>query len=631
MGIDGVNTSLLGLICFGIFLMILSCAGTANAAETPTIYVNCHGNDSWNGLAASYNSTTHNGPKATLKNAVATVKNNGTIEVASGCYRENGIYINQDITIQGHTNTVVDGFNSDRIFTVDKGANLTLINMIMVNGKSINGGAIYNEGTLNVFNCSITNCKAVNGDGGAIYNLGYLNVSMSRLNNNQAANGGAIYCYFGYNSFVNYNQITNNQPLAGEIYCPFGVVDANFNWWGSNTDPSDLVNYGVNTTSWMVMLMKVDRTTIGEGCSLNVTVDMVHDNFNNYHDPLNGHLPDGMPVLFNSTLGIIQPSVNTKNGLCTTTLKSGAVSGTALITSFMDSQVLNTTIKINVTPKVQSQTPPNKSHFKGKIKTLTLQLSEAVQAGPNYGGISLKGPTGNVPITTNIFDNIVTVTGAFYLPDGNYKLYLPFNSLMDVSNNCMNQSFYSNFTVDNRVPKLTVTPVSGYYNGTKTVTIKMDEIGTIYYTLDNSTPTNLSKKYIGPFKLVKTTIIRYLGVDLAGNTSTGKATYTIDKNPPTIKYTSPKMMNTHVSTRSNLEIYFNEAIFRGINFNNIRVTNMGTGKPVPTYKTLNGNALILQNKKAGHTWYSIIIPRGSVKDKVGNQFKSNYILRFKTV
>jgi len=47
-----------------------------------------HGNDSWNGLSAAYNSTNNNDPKATLKNATATVANMGTIKVASGSYWE---------------------------------------------------------------------------------------------------------------------------------------------------------------------------------------------------------------------------------------------------------------------------------------------------------------------------------------------------------------------------------------------------------------------------------------------------------------------------------------------------------------------------------------------------------------
>jgi uncharacterized protein RhaS with RHS repeats len=195
----------------------------------------------------------------------------------------------------------------------------------------------------------------------------------------------------------------------------------------------------------------------------------------------------------------------------------------------------------------------------------------------------------------------------------------------------MNQSLYSNFTVDNKAPKLTVNPISGSYNTPRTVTLKIDEVGTIYYTVDNSTPTKLGKKYFVPIKISKTTVLRYLGVDLAGNTRTGKVTYTIDKNPPIIKYTSPKMMKTKVSTRSNVEICFNEAIFKGLNFNKIKVTNMGTEKTVKTYKTLKGNVLIIKNAKTRHTHYTITLPPGSVRDKMGNQFKSNYILRFKTL
>lgn len=609
--------------------MIFSCAGTASATETSTIYVNPHGNDSWNGLSAAYNSTSHNGPKATLKNATAAVANMGKIEVASGTYKENGIYINKNITIHGQANTMVDGMKTDRIFTINQGASLTIINMVLTNGKNINGGALYNNGTLNVINCSITNCKADNGDGGAIYNLGYLNVSMSKLNNNNAANGGAIYCYYGYNSFVNFNQITNNQPLTGEIYCPFGLVDANLNWWGSNLDPSDWVNYGVNVTSWMVMGLNVSADTLEDGGSLNITVDMLHDNFNNYHDPSIGHLPDGIPIIFNTTLGTVQSPSYTVNGTSKTTIKPGALSGTALISASLDSQELNTTIKINSKPRVISQTPKYKSVNRGKLKTITIIFSEPVQAGINYSKISLKGPSGNIPTTTSVLDNTLTIIAKSYFNDGNYTLYMPYNSLMDISNNYLNQSIYSNFRVDNRAPKITVTPVPGYYNSTKRVSIKLDEAGSIYYTLNNSTPTKLSRKYIGPIKISETTIIRYLGVDTAGNTKTGRVSYTIDKSSPVIRSTNPKMMKKNVST-GDVDIYFNEAIFKGIEFNKIKVSNLKTHRSVSTQKIIKGNLLILRGIKVKDVWYSISIPRGSVKDRAGNQFRSNYILKFKT-
>lgn len=449
--------------------MIFSSAGTVSATDTSTIFVNTHGNDSWNGLSAVYNNTSHAGPKATLKNATATVSDNGTIEVASGTYKENGIDISKNIIIQGQANTIVDGLSYDRIFTIKKDANLTIINMELFNGKSINGGAIYNNGILNMINCSITSCKAVNGDGGAIYNLGYLNVSMSKLINNNAANGGAIYCYYGYNSFINFNQITANQPQAGEIYCPFGLVDANLNWWGSNLDPSNLVNYGVNVTSWIVMGLKVSNETIGDGGYSKLTVDMLHDNFNNYHDPSVCHIPDGMAVIFNTTLGTILSPCYTENGTSKTTIKSGAVSGTALISASLDSQELSTSIKINSKPRVVSETPKNKSSNRGKLKTVIIVFSEAVHGGTNYSTIYLRGPSGNVPITADIQKNILTITGESYFTDGNYTLYLPYNCLKDSSNNYMNQSYYSKFRVDNTAPKITPTPVPGSYNSTKTV------------------------------------------------------------------------------------------------------------------------------------------------------------------
>jgi hypothetical protein len=621
---------ILSLTMMGTVLLLFLSFNTAYASETPTIYVNSHGNDSWNGLSSVYNSTNHDGPKATIKNATATVPDKGTVEVASGTYKENGIVINKEIIIHGQPNTMVDGTKSDRIFTINKGACLNLFNINMLNGQSINGGAIYNDGRLNMVNCSISNCKAVNGDGGAIYNLGYLNVSMSKLNNNNAANGGAIYCYYGYNSFVNFNQITDDTPLTGEIYCPFGIVDANLNWWGSNLDPSNFVNYGVNVTSWIVTGLKTDHNILGDGSSCKVTMDLLHDNFNNYHDPSIVHLPDGMQVIFNTTLGTIHSPYYTKNGTCTTTLKAGAISGTALISAFIDSQELNTTIKINSKPRVVSQTPSNNSINRGNIKTISIVLSEAVQAGTGYNMISLQGPNGNIPVTTSILNNIITIIGTSYFTNGKYNLYLPFNSLKDVSNNYMNQSFYSNFTMDKKAPTITVTPRPGCYNSTKIIHLKLNEAGTVYYTLNNSTPTKLSRKYTGPIKISKTTLLRYLGVDIAGNISTGKITYTIDRTPPIIMSTSPNMLKRNVSTGKSVKIYFNEVIFKGINFNRIHVTNMKTGKSVTPYKNINGNVLILKNLKTRHTWYYISLPYGSVKDRAGNQFKSDYVLKFKT-
>lgn len=65
-------------------------------------------------------------------------------------------------------------------------------------------------------------------------------------------------------------------------------------------------------------------------------------------------------------------------------------------------------------------------------------------------------------------------------------------------------------------PTATITPLGGTYNNTITITLKMSEPGTIYYTLNGSTPTT---KYTAPFQLSKTTTINYQAIDKVGNKS----------------------------------------------------------------------------------------------------------------
>ena len=69
---------LVGVVLFSFGVSAVSAAGTDNS----TIYVNTGGNDSWDGLNATYNGTS--GPKKTITNATATVAINGTVYIAHG-------------------------------------------------------------------------------------------------------------------------------------------------------------------------------------------------------------------------------------------------------------------------------------------------------------------------------------------------------------------------------------------------------------------------------------------------------------------------------------------------------------------------------------------------------------------
>lgn len=200
------------LLLLGICMVFSLGINTTSAANTTNIYVNSHGNDTWNGLNATWIKGTLNGPKATIKNATATVKTGGTVYIADGTYNENNIQIKTDMTIIGanQKNTVINGGKQaglpETIFTILAGVKITMNDLTIENGYNGHigtdnglGGAISNKGTLTVNAITFTDNSASE-YGGAIYNEGNLNVNSCTFNNNivtddinSGCNGGAIY------------------------------------------------------------------------------------------------------------------------------------------------------------------------------------------------------------------------------------------------------------------------------------------------------------------------------------------------------------------------------------------------------------------------------------------------------
>ena len=117
------------------------------------------------------------------------------------------------------------------------------------------------------------------------------------------------------------------------------------------------------------------------------------------------------------------------------------------------------------------------------------------------------------------------------------------------------------FTIDTKSPYLSVTPSGGIYNINKTVVIKMSEFGTIYYTLNGTTPSNKSQRYFGPIIISKNSVLKYFGVDLAGNPSTFYTqNYTINKAVLRVVNTAPFNMQTGFSRTAPIKIQFSETI-----------------------------------------------------------------------
>jgi hypothetical protein len=93
-------------------------------------------------------------------------------------------------------------------------------------------------------------------------------------------------------------------------------------------------------------------TVITQGGTSILTADFRYDSNGIFHDPSNGHLPDGTPVTFTTSLGEVGSSSVVKytiNGVAIGTLRA-TESGTGILTARMDDQVLSTNIIINSKP-----------------------------------------------------------------------------------------------------------------------------------------------------------------------------------------------------------------------------------------------------------------------------------------
>jgi hypothetical protein len=132
----------------------------------------------------------------------------------------NPITISQDTILDASSvSYTLSGGNTGRLFKVNAGASLTLINLSLANGQADNGGAIWNDGAVLASNCTFSGNTAMgtNGNngangknqtiggnggngtdgkperGGAIYNLGSLVLNYCSFTSNSAngGNGGA--------------------------------------------------------------------------------------------------------------------------------------------------------------------------------------------------------------------------------------------------------------------------------------------------------------------------------------------------------------------------------------------------------------------------------------------------------
>lgn len=203
--------------------LVTSSIKNVSSRINSTIYVDdSTGDDKHQGTMIS--------PKKSIKNAVNTVVNGGTIIIAKGVYEgesNNNIQINKSISIIGDdsSSTLLDGGSHAELFNIISGS-VRLDKLTFAHGNAIKGGAINNNGILNLSNCIFNENKATE-YGGAIYSTNSLNIHNCKFTNNiadgnsESSGSGAIF------TWKSKCQITDSSFNCNEAKNDAGVINNN--------------------------------------------------------------------------------------------------------------------------------------------------------------------------------------------------------------------------------------------------------------------------------------------------------------------------------------------------------------------------------------------------------------------
>jgi hypothetical protein len=566
------------MVFIGLVLIFSYGMGNVSATSGNTIYVKgSGGNDLNDGSTWQY-------AKKTINNATETVKTNGTLNIANGQYNgtdNTQITINNNMTIKGESqkNTIINGTGTNWIFYVPSGITLNILNLTLTNGTKTSGGAIENDGTLTVTNSSFIGNIVGHGYGGAICNSGTLTVTDSNfLNNTSNHLAGAIANEDGTltvtSSIFNSNTATYE---GGAIYDYGGTLTVT-----GNTFTGNIATYG--------------------GAIYNAGIANVH--FNRIIG--NTATSDGNAI-YNG--GTVDAEFNWWGD---NTSPAGKISG------FNVNKWLVLTVTANpitIPDGGYSIITVDLTHD----NTNTLQTSGYVPDGIPVSIITTLGNMGTPSPMVNGVSKATLGSGDF---NGVAKVFATVDSQINTAT----------VNIGTIAPTASASPIGGLYNTSKLVTLSMSEPGSIYYTTNGTTPTISSTKYTTPFTITKTTILKYLAVNLTGNKSPlYTQTYTIDKIPPKVTTTIPTNKKTNVSRISTIIIKFSENIKASTYFNKITIKNLTTHKTITLTKTIKGTTLSIKTtKRSATTWYLVTIPRAAIKDYAGNNLKANYTFKFQT-
>ncbi|AEG17805.1 Ig-like domain-containing protein [Methanobacterium paludis] len=574
----------------------------------------------------------------------------GTLTVTNSRFNNNTAQIGGAICSRYGKVTLTSNIFNNNIAQFGGGAicnyecDLTVANSTFNNNiADWTGGAIMNFGNLTVTNSTFNNNTAQTDCGGAICNYdANLTVTNSILNNNTAPVGGAIYngaddSSGDFSSVVNFNWIVGNSPNNSEIYSTNGTIDATLNWWGLNVDPSSFVASNVTVTPWLVLNVTVDPTTILNGGNSTVTVDLLHTNNGTIQDPTNGHVPDGIPVNFSTSVGSLNPvSTTLINGQATTTFTAN---DTALITSTIDNQTVSSSIIVDQAPS--NVNVINVNNFAGQNVTLTANVTDYYGNPINGGQINFTvgtTPAGTANVKNGIANLNWTIPSTWTVDS--YSITANFDG---TGTNYANSTNTGTLTV-NPTPttvvvinliklagqNVTLTAnVTDYYGnpvneGNVTFVVNGTSTNPVNVTNGTATLTWLipSTWSVGDYNITA----NYLGT---GNYTVSNSTGTLTVTPiPTVTVVDPANNAVNIAVNKVIKVTFNKAIKKGNGWIELTTSN---GTVVPSTFSISDNVLIVtSNSTLTHgVKYNVLIHTDSVTDLTGD-IVAGYVSRFTT-
>jgi hypothetical protein len=478
------------LVLIGMVVIFSYGIGNAAAAPGDTIYVNgSSGQDNWDGQIAVWNGTS--GPKASIKNATGTVNNGGTVNIADGIYsgaQNTKITISKSMDINGQSKdgTIINGTDTNWIFTLSPGMNLTITNLTLSNGYAYNwiGAAINCSGNLTVNNCNLEYNNALHGGAIAMYSGCFLTANNNNFIGNTlqglGGTGGAIYTEEYACSTINNCTFTNNGNNAFEG----GAIG---NGGFLNVISCKFLN---NTTHFGGAI-----TDLWLG---NATLNVYNSSFTG------NNAPDG-GAIFND-----EGNVYLDN--CDFTGNNATYGGTILN---VNNLVINNCQFANNNATDQGGAILN-------LNTSYVSNSTFINNTATNGSIIYNEgyPNMNCSVIMNFNKFIGNTATTGYVIYNYYGIFDATLNWWGSNIGPLTGTIYGNVTT---APWLTVTANTslngGFYNTTQTVTLTMSEPGTIYYTTNGTDPTTFSSVYTTPITISATTTLKYLASNLAGNLS----------------------------------------------------------------------------------------------------------------